>query len=181
MRETAIAPSVDPDAANEVRRSLADLEHRVQTLETRVAALPDSRQIEERVTERVKASIPPSAPSVDPSQAPSLKDISLPIPNMQAIVSTAKTTWALLEMMAELKLLFWMLVDRRYHMGWLTRVITIGLVALILLSHFLTPFAKIDNFVSPIWDKFVDLFLGVVLFTLLNIETRRYKQWRNIR
>jgi hypothetical protein len=154
--------------------ALAQLERRVLALEAKVAALPDPRQIEERVTAHVKANLP--AP-VDPKEPLSLKDVTLPIPNVETIVSTAKTTWALFEVFGEMKALLWMLIDRRYHMGWLTRVITIVLVVAILLSHFLWPFARLDSVLSPIWDKLIDLFVGLMLFMILHFEMRRYKEW----
>ncbi|MBI2808485.1 MAG: hypothetical protein HYX68_26155 [Planctomycetes bacterium] len=154
---------------------LAEIERRVQALETKVAALPDAQKIEEHVTEWVKASLPQP---VDPTAAPSFKDISLPIPNVESLVTTARTTWAVLEMLAEIKLLLWMLVDRRYHMGWLTRIVTIGLLLAILVSHWWIPFAGYDNFVSRLIDKAGDLVLGLILFMLLSYETRRYKEWR---
>jgi hypothetical protein len=153
---------------------LADIEARVLALETKVASLPDTRQIDERI----KANLPPP---IDPTQAPSFKDIELPIPSVETLVTTAKTTWALVEMFAEMKTLLWMLVDRRYHMGWLTRLLTIGLVILILVSHFIWPFARWDMVVSPIWDKLVDLVIGLILFMVLHFEMRRYKEWRSKR
>jgi hypothetical protein len=167
-----------PAEANSVNGVLAALERRVQALEAKVAALPDPRQTEERITERVKANLPPP---VDPTFAPSFKDIALPIPSVQTVVAGAKTTWALVAMFNELKMLFWTLLDRRYHMAWITRVIAIVLLPTILLSHFLLPFARLDTVVSPIWDKLVDLFVGLILFMVLSFETRRYKEWRGKR
>jgi hypothetical protein len=156
---------------------LAELDRRVQTLETKVAALPDAKDIESRI----KASIPPSPPPIDPSQAPSFRDISLPMPNVQTLVATAKTTWTLFEMIGELQTLFWTLFDRRYHMAWITRFITITLLVLILTSHWWAPFAVYDNFVSHLWDKLIDLALCLILFMVLSFETRRYKEWRSKR
>ena len=58
------------------------------------------------------------------------------MPNAQTIVATAKTTWALFEMLQELRTLFWTLLDRRYHMAWLTRFLAITLLlVMILTSH----------------------------------------------
>ncbi len=155
---------------------LADLERRVQMLEAKVALLPDSRQIEERVTERVKASMPPPAP-VDPTKAPGFRDIEIPIPSVQNVVAAARTGWAMWEMFAEMKAIFWTLFDRRYHMAWITRIITIGLVILILTSEWWVPLAKIE-YIGPVLDKIADLLLCLIMFTVLNFETRRYKQWR---
>ena len=166
-----------PDGAAQ-STTLAELERRVQALESKVAAIPDSQQIEERVTERVKANLPPP---VDPTQPLSLKDVTLPIPNLETVLATARTTWGLIELFGEMKSLLWMLIDRRYHMGWLTRVITLVLLVGILFSHFIWPFARIDMVFSPIWDKLIDLVLGMILFMVLHFETRRYKEWSSKR
>ncbi len=152
---------------------LAELERRLEALETKVAALPDAQKLEEHVTERVRASLPPP---VDPVQPPTFKDISLPIPNVDSIVSTAKATWTLFEMFAELKLLFWTLLDRRYHMAWLTRVIVVVLLAAMLTSQWWLPFAW-DNLVGRLWEKIINLVLGFVLFFVLHFEMRRYQEW----
>ncbi len=152
---------------------LDDLERRVQTLETKVAALRDAREIDERI----KANQPP----VDSAGPPSFKDIELPIANVQTVVATARTTWALVEMLAEIKTLLWMFVDRRYHMGWLTRLVAIGLMIAILVSHWWVPFGGYDNVASRLIDKCADLVLGLVLFMFLSFETRRYKEWRSKR
>lgn len=145
---------------------LDDLERRVQALETKVSTLPDAKQIDEQI----QANLPPPAPS--------FKDIALPIPNVDTLVTTARTTWAIFEMFADIKAMLWMLVDRRYHMGWITRLLTIVLVVAIFLSPWWAPFAGYDNFISRIVDKAIDLVLGLVLFTVLFFETRRYKEWR---
>jgi hypothetical protein len=152
----------------------AELERRVEALETKVAALPDAKQIEDRIT----ASLPPPA---DPTLPPTLKDIALPMPSVDTIVATAKTTWTIVEVFRELKTLLWMLVDRRYHMGWLTRLATIVLLIVILVSHFIWPFARWDMVLSPVWDKLIDLFLGLILFMFLHFELRRYKEWQGQR
>jgi hypothetical protein len=167
-----------PADATSVPQALAEMERRLQALEAKVASLPDPRQIEERITERVKANLPPP---VDPTLAPSFKDIELPIPNVQTVVATAKTTWALYELVNELKMLFWTLLDRRYHMAWITRVVTIALLIMILTSHLWAPLATFDNPISHLWDKVIDLCLGLILFMFLSFETRRYKEWRSKR
>ncbi|MSU77687.1 MAG: hypothetical protein EXS16_06285 [Gemmataceae bacterium] len=150
----------------------AELERRVLTLETKVALMPSVEQIETRITEQVKA-MPP--PPVEPPTLPSFKDISVPIPSLQALVNTAKTTWTLIEMFNELKMLFWTLFDRRYHMAWATRVIVIVLLVAILLSSW-WPFA-FDNTIGRLLEKIVNLLLGFVMFFILHIEMRRYQEW----
>jgi hypothetical protein len=154
------------------------LERRVQVLEARVALLPDSQQIEERVTERVKASMPPPPPPVDPSRAPGFRDIEIPIPSVQNVVAAARTGWAIFEILRELKLAFWTLFDRRYHMAWVTRLTTLALLVMILTSDYWFPLATYDNIVSRFWAKLVNVFLGLVMFVVLSVEMRRYKEWR---
>ena len=141
---TEIAP--EPSSNGHV---IADLERRVLILEAKVAQLPDSHQIEERVTERVKASIPRPAQPVDPSQTPGFRDIEIPIPSVQNVVSAAKTGWALWEMFGEIKALFWTLFDRRYHMAWLTRFITIGLLVMIADVRLLVPAGDLRQHLQP--------------------------------
>lgn len=189
MSETITEPlpqvSLSALAAEQHSRGLentvAMLEQRVSVLENRVAALPalpDALQMQEHVIAQVKARLPPPPPPIDPSQAPSMRDISLPIPSVQALVDTARTTWSFFEMLNDLKILFWTLVDRRYHMAWLTRVLTIGLLLAILTSHWWAPFASYDNTISRVWDKCIDLFLCLILFMILKFEARRYQEWR---
>ncbi len=148
MNDIAIESSADA--------KWAELESRVLALEGKVASLPDAKQIEERV----KASLPPPANPIVP---PSFKDIEIPIPSVQNVIAAAKTTWTTFEVLGELQAIFWTLFDRRYHMAWGTRIITIALVILILTSHWWAPF----------WSKVFDLALGLVLFIVLNFETRR--------
>ena len=169
MSDIAVESAVDA--------KLAELERRVDALETKDSALPDAQKIEEHVTERIQAKMPLP---VDPTLAPSFKDIEIPIPSVQSVVQTAKTTWLLLEILAELRMLFWTLFDRRYHMAWITRVITLVLLALILTSTWWVPFAKVD-YIGALVDKIADLILGLILFLVLGFEVRRYKEWRSLR
>jgi hypothetical protein len=164
--------------ANSNGHLLADLERRVQVLESRIALLPDSQQIEERVTERIKAGMPPPPPPVDPSQAPGFRDIEIPIPSVQNVVAAAKTGWALFEMLREVKALFWTLFDRRYHMAWLTRFFTLAILVMVMTSDYWFPLATYDNVFSRLWDKLVNVLLCLIMFTVLSLETRRYKEWR---
>lgn len=168
---------LDTDASSN-GHVLADLERRVQILETKVALLPDSQQIEERVAERVKAGMP-AQPPVDPTRSPGFRDIEIPIPSVQNVVAAAKTGWAIFEILRELKLAFWTLFDRRYHMAWITRLITLALLVMILTSDYWFPLATYDNIASRFWAKLVSVFLGLIMFVVLSVEMRRYKEWRN--
>jgi hypothetical protein len=170
MNDIANEPLAD---ASPVAHALAELDRRVQALESKVAALPDHEQIDERITEQVKANLPPP---VDPTAPPSFKDIELPIPSVQTVVAGAKATWMIFEMFYELRMLFWTLFDRRYHMAWITRIIAIVLLLLILTSQWWVPLAKVD-YIGPVLDKIADLLLGLIMFLVLSFEVRRYKEW----
>jgi hypothetical protein len=98
---------------------------------------------------------------------------------VQTVVDTAKSTWMIFEMAAELRLLFWTLFDRRYHMAWITRFITIAILIAVLTSDYWFPFATYENFVSRRWDKIVNVLFCLILFLVLSFETRRYKAWRS--
>lgn len=176
MNEGLTVPSMDVEV-NSTSQTLAELERRINVLEAKVAAIPDQKHLETHITERIKATLPPQSPPSNPTQAPSMKDISVPIPSLDNIVEAAKTTWTLLEMAAEFKALFWTLFDRRYHMAWGTRFLTIALLVMIMTSHWWVPLASI-NFIGPVLDKVADLMLCLLLFMVLIFETRRYKEWR---
>ncbi len=175
-----IAP--DP-SANGMTQTLAELERRVLALEAKVAAIPDARHLEEHVTERVKASLPPPLPPppINPTEPPGFRDIEIPIPNVQTVVDTARATWGFFEMLNELRVLFWTLFDRRYHMAWLTRFVAIALLAMILTSDWWFPLATYPNWVSRLWDKSVNVLMCLILFLVLSFEMRRYRAWRNTR
>jgi hypothetical protein len=125
--------------------------------------------------------MPPPPPPVDPTQPPSLRDIEIPMPSVQTVVETARATWGFFEMLNELRVLFWTLFDRRYHMAWLTRFVAIALLAMILTSDWWFPLATYSNWASRLWDKSVDVLLCLILFLVLSFEMRRYRAWRSTR
>jgi hypothetical protein len=153
---------------------LADLQRRVQTLESKVAAIPDTQQIEERITERVQAKLPPPAES---TFAPTFKDVAIPIPDLQTVVTGAKTSWLFFETLGEFKILFWTLFDRRYHTAWITRLVTIALLALIFTSQYWLPLT-FDNIIGRTWEKLINLVFAALIFFMLSFEMRRYREWR---
>jgi len=120
---------------------------------------------------RVTALESNSAPAAKPP-AVDAKATDPPPPN-----GVAHSAWMVFEIIGEFKLLLSMLFDRGYHMGWLTRFLVLFLLVAILTSHWWAPFAVYDNFLSNMWDKLIDLALGMVLFLVLMFETRRYRAW----
>jgi hypothetical protein len=88
------------------------------------------------------------------------------------------SSWLALDMLYELFNVGRMLVDRQYHMAWVTRLLVILVTSAILTSGFWFPLAW-DNWVGHLLDKLFDLLLAAVLFLALYCETKRYKEWRS--
>jgi hypothetical protein len=160
---------VAPLAANpQQERLLTALEHRVQMLENTVAVLQDTRQLEQRITERVVTRLPP-APEPPP------RDIALP--GVGAFQTAVQSSWLVLDLLAEGRAMFVMLFDRRYNMAWLARVAAIVLLVALFTSGWWFAFSWLP-LGGGFLGKLLDLFLALLLFLLLNRESRRYREWR---
>ncbi len=175
---------MNPDPAPpSLERSLEVLEGRVRALEQTVAALQDTRQLEARVAERVSAQVP--RVSVE-SVVQALATQPLP-PAVQTLVGAASrpstlkqvvhSSWLAFDMVQELVAVVRMLLDRRYHMAWITRVVVVAFAAAFVLSSYWFPLAG-TGWLGNLFDKLIDLVLAAVLFLALFCETRRYREWR---
>lgn len=153
-----------------VEHALAELEQRVQTLEATVAQLRDTRQLEERITERIATQLPPPP---EPAPTPPLELIG----RASTLQTAVESSWLLVELAGELRGMFAMLFDGRYHMAWVTRVTSIVLVVALLTSSWWFPLSLLPM-IGGYVDKLLDLALALVLFVLLTRETRRYRDWR---
>ena len=73
------------------------------------------------------------------------------MPSMQNRRRHREDDLGILEMVAEMKMLFWTLFDRRYHMAWLTRFITLGLLVMLFMIR-ISGFRwrRIDNILSRV-------------------------------
>jgi hypothetical protein len=162
---------MDSDSSS-LERALADLEGRVRALEQTVATLGDTRQIEERVAERVSAQVPRLESVVEAISArplpPAVKSMLGVATEPSTLKQVAHSSWLIFDMTRELVTVGRMLLDRRYHMAWITRILVIIFTAAIITSGWWFPFGFG-------LDKLVDLALAGVLFLALFCETRRYK------
>ncbi len=165
-----------------LEHSLLALEGRVRALEATVATLQDTRAMEARVAERVTAQVPQvsvasvvEALSTQPLP-PAVKNLVGAATQPSTLKQVARSSWLAFDMMQELAVVGRMLLDRRYHMAWLTRFLVIVLVIVILTSAAWFPLT--DYLVGRLLDKAFDLVLAGVLFLALFCETRRYKDWR---
>src|SRR5205823_6397063 len=87
----------------------------------------------------------------------------------------AHSSWLIFDVLRELVTVGRMLLDRRYHMAWVTRILVIVFTSAILTSGWWFPLA-FDNWFGHIVDKLFDLVLAGALFLALFCETRRYKE-----
>jgi hypothetical protein len=171
--ESPPQPTVPPVGGLEFERMLVELEQRVQMLEVSVSELQDTRQLEERITERVATRIPPPPPPEPPAPLPLLREpiVLDPLPD------TVQSSWLVFDLYNDARAMAAMLFDGRYHMAWLARVTAIVLLVAIFSSGWWFPLSLVP-FVGGYIDKLLDLGLALLLFLLLNRETRRYRDWR---
>ena len=85
-------------------------------------------------------------------------------------------TWLLLDALAELRAMYWMFFDPRYHLSLTARLAPLVFVALILTSYYWTPGTILPFYIGTIIEKLCDLILAYFLFKLLSYESRRYRE-----
>ncbi len=166
-----------------LEQSFLALEERVRSLEQTVAALKDTRQIEERIAERVSAQVP-RVPVATMVEALTAQPLPAPVATMvnaagqpSTLTQVARSSWLAFDMVQEAIAVGRMLVDPHYHTAWITRVVVIAFAIAIFLSGLWVPLSSI-TWIGPVIEKIVNLLLAGVLFLALYCETRRYKEWR---
>lgn len=157
------------------------LEDRIRRLEaelSRLRALPASHAAIQTAPQRPappghfwgdlgKRLIAPSGPAAAPPPRPE---------GLAAMVPPAvRRTWVLLDALAEVRAVYCMFFDPRYHLSWLARLAPLVIVGLILTSQFWMPGTAIP-FVGPVIDKIADLILAFGLYKYLSYEARRYRE-----
>jgi hypothetical protein len=161
------------------------LQERVSRLEDAVAALQDTRSLEERVLNRVTESVRPSVEASfqrlesarRPTAASATASLSLPpLPQLKAVTPSAvRSGWTLFELVSEIRTFFRMFFDMRYRVSWYTWLVTVIGLSFVLLSHWVVPFAYL-LVVGPMLDKAVDLFLILFIYKVLSLEAQRYRE-----
>jgi hypothetical protein len=170
--------------------SLRVLEQRVHRLEDAVAALQDTRQLEERLVQRVTERV--SRPALGGREASGLvieaRRHLLPaalglIPSATEAPAAGppgaaplRQSWLILDAYSEARAIFRMFVDPRYRMGRWTWLAAVGLLAAILTSWIWLPGTSIlPGVVGTLLVKMVDLVLAFFLYKVLAREARRYR------
>lgn len=175
------------------------LEQRVQRLEEAVAAIQDTRQLEDRIVERVAQRV--DRGPVIPGQAiresaallvdagrrllpKAVEGVLAPpaAPLDQAAQANQPTAprWLVLDVYDEARTIFRMYMDRRYLMTWSSRLLPLILLCAILTSWIWMPgTALLDKItlgvLGTLLDKCVDLVLAFFLYKTLSREARRYR------
>jgi hypothetical protein len=189
-------PAEPPNDGGDPR--VAALEERVRQLEATVAALQDTRALEERVAERVSARVSPAPSSGVRESAGFLLEAGRQM--LPAAVSVLaeraaapqvpteapvqpqpsppppRRPWLLVEVYAEFRAILRMYLDPRFRLTWSARVLPLVLLAAIATSWIWVPGVHyLPDFVGALVVKVVDLLLAFVLFHVLHREATRYR------
>jgi hypothetical protein len=182
--EMAEATRVQPSGT--VPRQLEDLEERVRQLEDTIAAMHDTRLLEERVAERVAERIhgnltpaPSSAAGILIDAGPHLFPVAADSMNNEFAYPGASTPvdsgrrppWLLLEIYEEFRAIYWMFLDPRYRLSWTGRIAPLAIL-FVLFSSWLF----LGSFPWSLIDKILSIVFIVVLYKVLSREARRYRQ-----
>ena len=163
-------------------RQVEALEQRVQRLEGAVAAMQDTRQLEERLVERVAARINGSMQTAGGSTTGIIieagrKFIPAALDTMRSQggqpegETGARQPWLLLDIYDEFRSIYWMFLDPRYRLSWTGRLAPLAIV-FVLFSSWLF----FGTFLWGIVDKVFSLVLIVLAYKVLSREARRYRQ-----
>ena len=166
------------------RNGLEAIEQRVHRLEDAVAALQDTRQLEDRLTERVTERIRHSAPvAQEPAGAiveghrpfvpRALEWVRSQAAPAGGAASAVRQSWLVVDAVTEARAMLHMFFDPRYRLGWGVRGLTLGLLVLILLTGWIpgTGLPVVGFFLN----KVLDLVLAFFLYKILSRESQRYR------
>ncbi len=149
----------------------AHLENRLQRLEAELAQM---RGAATRVTDQ------PAPPAgfwgrlLHPSTPARSTHSPSGLPSM--LPGGVRQTWLLFDALAELRAMYWMFFDPRYHLSWTARLAPLLILLLILTSYYWTPGTILPFFIGAFIEKMCDLILAYFLFKLLSYEARRYRE-----
>jgi hypothetical protein len=162
------------------------LQERIRRLEDAIAALQDTRSLEERVLNRVTENVLPRAAETSfrrldgdrrPTPQPVIEHAPLaPLPPLKTMTPVAfRSGWSLFELVGEIRTFVRMFFDFRYRVTWFTWLVTVIGLSFALLSHWVMPFIIIP-ILGPILDKVVDVFVVLFIYKVLSLEAQRYRE-----
>ncbi len=164
---------------------LDGLEVRVSRLEATVAALQDTRQLEQRLTERVTGRLrretkAATAAGVIVETGRQLLPAALQVVRAESDPAPApatagtRPTWLFFDLYSELRAIYWMLLDPRFRLSWSARVLPlVGLFFAVGVWFF---FDGRLLYLGTIIDKVIDAAVVVLVYKILAREARRYRE-----
>ncbi len=173
---TMTPPSPQPVPMPATETLLVPLEERLRRVEaalTKLAELQEPAAPSDRGVGQVTTRPgPPSMLSKAAALLPALSLVSRPASG--ATASTTGKIGLLWDMAAELQAIYYMYVDPRYRLSRFGRFMPLGLMALFLTSGWWMAFigCGVGKFFVPL----ADLAICYVMFKLLNVEARRYRE-----
>jgi hypothetical protein len=151
-----------------------DLERRVRRLEEEIEGLKDTKALEERVALRVTERLQKVADAGQfTATPPSAASLSFP-EQRPALPPRDRHGWLLLDMVADARLIFRMLLDKRYTQAWTTHLVVWLFVPAILTSRWWFPLSYVPLFGS-FFDKALDLLMAFCVYKALSREARHYR------
>src|SRR5262245_54784525 len=146
------------------------LEQRVHQLEGAVAALQDTRQLEERLVERVAErmgrDMPPVGLMIEARRSRLPAAVAQPSVPPQDTSAAQASPWLLLDVYHEVRSIFRMFIDPRYRVSRGVWPLTIGLLVAIGTSWLWVPASSLPVF-GALLTRAVDLVLAYILFKVL--------------
>jgi hypothetical protein len=158
------------------------MESRVRRLEAALAAIQDTRLMEDRVIEKVVSRID-QAPAATPASSPpppadalhaaasQLDSMTSPTAPENGSLFSAKT-WLLTDIIQEVRTFFAMFLDFRYKATMPSKLIP--LVALVIFIMSWTVVRSIP-IMGMVFDYAIDLFLVILVYKTLQREAARYR------
>jgi hypothetical protein len=170
------ATHLQEESPAETSQLLQALDQRLNRLEHAVAALQDTRGLEERISLRMAERLRRTREAgrsglvIDASRPL----LPAPVPSestSEALRSPVRAGWLLFDLYSEFRCIVGMYVDRRYRLSWGCRLAPVVFACLVLLS-----WMTLGNLPLVGWflDKVFDVVLVVVTYKILSREARRY-------
>jgi hypothetical protein len=157
----------------------ADLEQRVERLEEEVAALKDTKAVEERIAQRVTERLQKTANSSQFAATPlPVASVARATPFLDESPPPSKglrRPCLLTSVLSDARLCCRMLLDKRYPKSWTTHAVLWLLIPAILTSGWWFPLGWLP-FLGTFLDKAFDVVLAFGVYKALSRETRRYRE-----
>jgi hypothetical protein len=185
-------PTADTTTAPTARE--AELEDRVRKLEAALAERPGTAD-EDALTDKVIARLTAMATEpralanservvvLDASGEPRALVPAAPPPPEGAVLEppptlpadTAKRKWFLAQLWSEIRLAFRMYFDPRYRISRTTQFALPGIGLFLIFNYFFFSVWVSIAFLSPVAERLLAVFLGILGYMLLTRETARYR------